>query len=326
MSTQETYLKGIADAIRAKTGLTGTIKASEFAAKIAAIPTGVAKPKWVQTTMGSGQPYAVCHGNGKFVAAANTGLFYSADGINWTKATNLPSSSMGWVGVCYGNGKFVAITNSNDSVAAYSTDGVNWTASTLPGSRNWSSVCYGNGKFVAVCNNALLPAYSTDGITWSSGRFPVKLEWSRVCYGNGKFVAVSTAIGSVAVYSTDGINWTQLTLTITWDQLVDVCYGNGKFVIIGSNRLQYSTDGINWTATDLPGSIVYAIGYGNGKFVILTYNDGAYISADCINWTRSTLLGNVADWQEVCYGDGKFVALQDSGIAAYLKDSFDEWE
>ena len=40
MSIQETKFKAIADAIRAKTGETGTIVANDFAAKIAAIPTG----------------------------------------------------------------------------------------------------------------------------------------------------------------------------------------------------------------------------------------------------------------------------------------------
>ena len=41
MSVQETNLKAIADAIKAKTGETGTIKASEFASKISTIETGI---------------------------------------------------------------------------------------------------------------------------------------------------------------------------------------------------------------------------------------------------------------------------------------------
>ena len=41
MSVQETNLKAIADAIKAKTGETGVIKASEFASKISTIETGI---------------------------------------------------------------------------------------------------------------------------------------------------------------------------------------------------------------------------------------------------------------------------------------------
>lgn len=40
MSTLTSFLTGIADAIRGKTGETGTISASQFAEKIAAIETG----------------------------------------------------------------------------------------------------------------------------------------------------------------------------------------------------------------------------------------------------------------------------------------------
>ena len=69
MSIQETNLKAIADAIRAKTGETDTIKASEFASKIAAIQTGVAKPSWVRSTMPFNVNWSsVCYGDGKFVA------------------------------------------------------------------------------------------------------------------------------------------------------------------------------------------------------------------------------------------------------------------
>ena len=131
MSIQETKFKAIADAIRAKTGETGTIVANDFATKIAAIPTGVAKPSWVQTTLPASANWSsVCYGDGKFVAVAydnSTIAAYSTDGITWTQTT-LPTRAK-WQKVCYGDGKFVAVARS---------------------SNNLTSVCYGNGKFVAV--------------------------------------------------------------------------------------------------------------------------------------------------------------------------------
>ena len=127
MSIQETKFKAIADAIRAKTGETGTIVANDFATKIAAIPTGVAKPSWTQST--------------------------------------LPASA-NWTSVCYGDGKFVAVTYGS-TIAAYSTDGINWTQTTLPASAKWYSVCYGDGKFVAVAFNSNVAAYSNDGLNWT---------------------------------------------------------------------------------------------------------------------------------------------------------------
>ena len=53
-------------------------------------------------------------------------------------------------------------------------------------------------------------------------------------------------------------------------------------------------------------------------------NIAAY-STDVFNWTQATLPAS-EDWSSVCYGNGKFVAIVfRSKVAAYLKDSFDEW-
>ena len=161
MSIQETNLKAIADAIRAKTGETGTIKASEFASKIAAISTGVAEAEWVLSTLPTSTEWrSVCYGDGKFVAVSCSNISaYSTDGINWIQAT-MPETK-NWSSVCYGNGKFVAVAYDSD-IAAYSTDGINWTQTTMPETRVWASVCYGDGKFVAVTRNSDIAAYIKD--------------------------------------------------------------------------------------------------------------------------------------------------------------------
>ena len=54
--------------------------------------------------------------------------------------------------------------------------------------------------------------------------------------------------GSIAAYSTDGINWTQTTLPYD-SYWTSVCYGNGTFVAVDSpsSVSAYSYDGINWT-------------------------------------------------------------------------------
>ena len=192
MSIQETNLKAIADAIRAKTGETGMIVANDFATKIAAIQTGVAKPRWVQSTMPFNVNWSsVCYGNGKFVAVAyNSNVAaYSTNGNDWTQAT-FPVVAY-CTSVCYGDGKFVAVTGSGgDGRILYSTDGSIWNATSLPANVNWSSVCYGNDKFVIVANGSNIAAYGIGGISWSQTTMPASLAWSSVCYGAGKFVAV----------------------------------------------------------------------------------------------------------------------------------------
>ena len=96
------------------------------------------------------------------------------------------------------------------------------------------------------------------------------------------------ANSNIAIYSTDGINWTQTTLPVSANW-VSVCYGNDKFVAVAHARkfAAYSTDGINWSEITMlvPGT-----------------------------------------WESICYGGGKFVAvINGSQYVVCLKDSFDEW-
>ena len=146
--------------------------------------------------------------------------------------------------------------------------------------------------------------------------------WDSVCYGGGKFVAISS-FNKIIVCSSDGINWTQVTMPVNkyWQS---VCYGNGKFVTVAlnSNIAAYSEDGITWTQTTLPASgNWYSVCYGNGKFVAMTLSSNiAAYSTDGITWTQVTMPAS-GKWYSVCYGNGKFVAVSyDSNIAAYSED------
>lgn len=120
--TNTTDLTKVASAIREKGGTSDPLVYPDgFVTAIGNIQTGVAKPKWVESTMTYLQWAYVCYGDGKFVAVSqeNTIAAYSTDGVNWTQTT-LPVSE-NWNSVCFGNGKFVAVAWGSD-IAAYLKD------------------------------------------------------------------------------------------------------------------------------------------------------------------------------------------------------------
>ena len=151
-------------------------------------------------------------------------------------------------------------------------------------------------------------------------------KWCSVAYGDGKFVAVAgyNYTSDTAAYSTDGTNWTTITMPAKTNWC-SVTYGDGKFVAVSgymtASEAAYSTDGINWTLTTVPESYLKGVTYGDGKFVAVpTSGEVAVYSTDGINWTATTLPATGA-WNGVTYGDGKFVAVGEiNAKAAYSTD------
>ena len=156
---------------------------------------------------------------------------------------------------------------------------------------------------------------------WKQNTLPANTDWKSVTYGDGKYVAVAFNSDKGA-YSTDGINWTEMSMPAVGSWIVT--YGNGKYVAVASGDTNgaYSTDGITWTQMTLPASRSWnGLTYGNGKFVAVaaSIDKGAY-STDGVTWTEMSMPAS-RDWASVTYGDGKFVAVVvDSLYGAYSTD------
>ena len=287
-----------------------------------------------------GKYNAVAYGNGKFVAlpyreSSDSKFIYSTDGKNWTEVS-APASAY-WKDVVYENGKFVAISSTSASSGyhgAVSTDGINWTATTLPSGGSPAQLAYGNGRFVLVGSNRAT-AWSTDGVTWTKVSFPSSGYPMGIAYGNGKFI-VPTSSGKY-YYSTTGTSWSEGTMITA--NVSDIVFDGTKFVIVGRNNAMYSTDGANWTQVSVPANANYAcLAYGGGIYVALGYaTNVAMYSYDGINWTGANV--DVADnWGDIAYGNGVFVAGTEDGShiltieigneygLAYQKDVYNKTE
>ena len=245
-----------------------------------------------------------------------------------TLATN---TARQWTSIASNADRYVAVAL-DTNVAGYSTDGDSWSNASLPTIALWNKIKYVGGSFVALAIGGQA-AKSSDGITWSAMTMPYAAEWADVTYGNGVWIAIASG-GTKAAKSTDLTTWTAVTLPEGADW-VAIEYGKGKFVAVaqsdsaaeGTGTLYSEDDGDTWTASTIPSGMI-SMTYGNNRFVAISGGyEGATevsVSFDGINWVESTI--EAADWREVKYGQGIFVAIGMNHQFAAISINGVEWE
>jgi hypothetical protein len=127
-----------------------------------------------------------------------------------------------------------------------------------------------------------------------------------------------------AAYSTDRINWTNVTLPLSPNSTT---YGNGKFLAVGFTENAYSSDLITWTIAQRPLSEPWlSVAYGNGKFVAspiynVVADSAVFHSEDGISWEQSNL-PSVNSWGKVVFAKDRFFVTNDGygGNTAYSTD------
>ena len=157
--------------------------------------------------------------------------------------------------------------------------------------------------------------------------------WNAVAYGNGRYVAVSGYYvqggfkdAGYVTTSTDGITWiTPKKLASSDNVFNDIKFLNGRFVAPGSyGRVMTSTDGINWTTSTTAGFGKQNDGgyicYGDGKYVIVS-DSGWYIAESTDLVTWSNSATGGSGWAYgIIYHMGVFVALGEYDRLAYSPD------
>jgi hypothetical protein len=188
-----------------------------------------------------------------------------------------------------------------------------WTVATPPSpTGSWATVDYFDGQWIALGNSSEV-AISSDGSTWNENAAPSG-SWRTLASGNNRLVALSSASASnEEIISTNGIDWTPRPgPSGAWTSLT---FGDGRFIAVSSlGRISTSTDGEHWTLVwshrnyDLT-----SVAFGDGHFVAVDSALGAtLISANGLDWSRILPQLNGLKWGAVAYGNGNFVALDDT--------------
>lgn len=328
MSTQETNLKAIADAIRAKDGTSASIPASNFPARIRAINTMPSTIKTVTATSNNTSLGTVSGGG-----LADTGMEVTVTATptgnnvfkNWTENGSIVSTDKKYSLKVTGNRTLVGNFGSGY------VSGVDWLEAKLPSSGNWSGVAYGGGIFVAVQNGGNTAAYSYNGKDWYPAEIPAG-NYSFVGYGDSAFVAYpgNAATDHVAI-SSDGISWTErkINASFTFSGVTGAArYNNMTAAVHGNaNAISYSGNLADWYRTvviangggDFPGIV-----YGNGKFVTIANPSGsnyttAFTSTDGTTW-EDTSIPSFNNVRGIAYGGGTYVFVTYDGNRVHSSD------
>lgn len=300
-------------------------------------------------------------GNGRIVQVGQTIAYSDNLGDTWSYVA--PSDDFYLLNnIVYGNGKFVSISKNLSAInqqpsyfAAYSADGINWTKVSFPS--NFGAIDtlkYSDGKFIVNSSTFYSSGvvyknftYSDDGINWNpiqqTQQSPSNGFACNVTYGNGTFLYATgtTAIppgsstpppGPLALYkSSDGINWSQSTISINLGSPEAAVYGDGKFIIFCSastySAIYSINNGNTWTTCNIPnGEFFRSIYYANGKFsaVYAPFSDPTQylLSEDGINWYNPSAESTIV---HLTYSNGNYFAINAVNGVWSRSSNFSTW-
>jgi hypothetical protein len=230
-------------------------------------------------------------------------------------------------------------SHGGDSCFYYSKDGRNWNeGSGFVTSRDGKNndfgasvfcVAYGDGKYVA---HGGAPAHgwyfncaSDDGMQWTAPEkeksFSIGSVYNCV-YGRDRFIGIG-GHNRVTV-STDGETWTDAEQEKV-PPLISIGFADGMFLGGGMHGLlTYSPDGFDWTTVNdnRIGEHIKAIVRTESEIVAVGI-EVTYRSTDGKNWTREVSNARPA---RVCYGGGRFIAINGRGTKIYFSNDAVNWE
>ena len=238
----------------------------------------------------------------------------------------------------YGERGFFFGLPTTGQTAYTSIDGSAWSSTTLASSETWNDVASGlldDGSSIFKPDVVLAISedgtanYSTDAAqTWSSSLTGLpttgtkQVAFGNVGVDNNRFVVISDNSQDTAFTVDGGVNWT-VTTGALGDTGYDVlAYGKGLFVALasGTSRTENSEDGVTWSVgSNLPTKNWQDLQWGNGRFVALADDGTVSYSLDGKNWSDAAAT-EIASGRRISYGQGVFTATSAIGEFQYSED------
>jgi hypothetical protein len=273
----------------------------------------------------------ITYGDFGYVIAADTKIFHSLDGVNWSLVQTFPKT--GLRSVAWNGERYVAAGVSFAAHAiAESTDGVNWNPVNVdtPSTLRLNSIEWLNGRFMAVGSNGVLMT-SHDGLQWEITYFDSAHDLYSVAW-NGSHYFISAQhrysipfeVGQIFdgffYVSDDATEWrvkrpwpTRRTnrLTALGNHLLLL----GESDADGAGGIAISEDKKLWHQVQTTANAIFADAAWNGsRFVAVGQAGHIETSDDGELWTpRSS--GITENLSGVIWTGAQFVAVGDAGCA-----------
>lgn len=229
---------------------------------------------------------------------------------------------------------FMFANSGNDQKYRYATNSGNISSYIdIPNAYELFDLFYVNNEYYVLITNDKIwqnqIMSSSDGINWTV-LHTFNENLNAFGYGNGKFVVLGS--GSVALYSSDGINWQSGSITNVYSQWNQIIYYNNYFFAAGRSGdygnpsvTAYSSDGINWTRQANGTFTNYPYIINDGTKLVALYadsNNNMYIktSTDALNWSNAISIGTGSPaMRQTCiaYVNGVYV-IAAAGMNNYL--------
>ena len=274
----------------------------------------------------------------------------SIPGTTWRDASNAAPSL-----IQFYDGQFAGLGGKMSVDNGMTWSGIN-TLETVPafGSGTWSGIDAGGPGVAGVT-----PLTSPDGINWTNrAALPVVYMGTKwVSFLNGKFFTFAKPTYSliqdnvVPYTSTDGSTWVKGATSgltsigvitgairnqydlafvngVASSTTMSVAFGTGYFINslatvtrTTTNKCIRAADPSGWVGTTLPFAAVWNdVAYGNGRFVAVCDGANAVTSTDGVNWTVIRMPATL-NWTGIAFGNGKWVAVGGpSAISATSSD------